>query len=66
MIVVENTFLPTLVKEEIARALFDDLKVPSVAFTPSSLLSLASCGRVTGLVIDCGWLETTVTPVRFR
>lgn len=79
VIVVENTFLPTYVKDAIAKALFDNLrvcqpfccldralthdKVPSVSFTPSSLLCLASCGRVTGLVVDCGWLETTVTPV---
>jgi len=40
------------------------LQVPSVAFTPSSMLTLASCGHITGLVVDCGWLETTVTPVR--
>lgn len=80
VVVLENTFLPTFVKEEIARALFDNLKVctvtfvrtdcmlilvqvPSVSFTPSSLLALAACGRVTGLIVDCGWLETTVTPV---
>lgn len=38
-------------------------KVPSISFTPSSLLALAAGGRVTGLVVDCGWLETTITPV---
>ncbi|GFZ50090.1 hypothetical protein JCM24511_07843 [Saitozyma sp. JCM 24511] len=63
VIVLENTFLPRYVKEHIAQALFDNLKVPSVAFTPSSVLALAACGRITGLVVDCGWLETTVTPV---
>jgi actin-related protein 10 len=34
-----------------------------VAFTPASVLTLAACGHITGLVVDCGWLETTVTPV---
>ncbi|WWC65654.1 uncharacterized protein I303_108275 [Kwoniella dejecticola CBS 10117] len=63
VIVIENTFLPIGVKEHIARALFDNLQVPSVSFTPSSLLSLAACGRITGLVVDVGWLESTVTPV---
>ncbi|WWC73483.1 uncharacterized protein I206_107453 [Kwoniella pini CBS 10737] len=63
VIIIENTFIPIGVKEHIARALFDNLQVPSVSFTPSSLLSLAACGRITGLVIDVGWLETTVTPV---
>ncbi|WVQ75050.1 hypothetical protein IAR50_004659 [Cryptococcus sp. DSM 104548] len=63
VIVSENTFLPTYIKEHIARTLFDNLRVPSVAFTPSSLLALASCGRITGLVVDVGWLETSITPV---
>ncbi|KAK4685993.1 actin-related protein 10, partial [Tremellales sp. Uapishka_1] len=63
IIIVENTFLPTFVKDQLALALFDNLKAPSVSFTPSSLLSLAACGRVTGLVIDSGWLETSITPV---
>lgn len=63
VIVLESTFLPVHVKEAIAQALFDNLRVPSIAFTPSSLLALAACGRITGLVVDCGWLETTVTPV---
>ncbi|ODN78533.1 hypothetical protein, variant [Cryptococcus amylolentus CBS 6039] len=63
VIVAENTFLPTYLKEHIARTLFDNLRVPSVAFTPSSLLALGSCGRITGLVVDVGWLETSITPV---
>ncbi|WWC93024.1 uncharacterized protein L201_007988 [Kwoniella dendrophila CBS 6074] len=63
VIILENTYLPISVKEHIARALFDNMQVPSVSFTPSSLLALAACGRITGLVVDVGWLETTVTPV---
>ncbi|ORY34879.1 actin-domain-containing protein [Naematelia encephala] len=63
VVVLENTFLPTVVKEQIAAALFDNLKVPSISFTPSCLLALAACGRITGLVVDIGWLETTITPV---
>ncbi|WOO78512.1 Actin-related protein 10 [Vanrija pseudolonga] len=60
VVIVENTFLPTYVKEEIASALFDNLKSPSVSFTPATLLTLGACGRITGLVVDIGWLETTV------
>ncbi|CAK9781270.1 actin-like ATPase domain-containing protein [Cutaneotrichosporon oleaginosum] len=63
VIVVENTFLPTYVKELITATLFDNLKCPSISFTPSSILALAASGRVTGLVVDVGWLETTITPV---
>ncbi|EIW71696.1 hypothetical protein TREMEDRAFT_28085 [Tremella mesenterica DSM 1558] len=65
VIVLENTYLPSYVKDHLVRVLFDNLRVPSVSFTPSSLASLAACGRITGLVVDCGWLETTVTPVMF-
>ncbi|WVW86693.1 hypothetical protein I302_108747 [Kwoniella bestiolae CBS 10118] len=63
VIILENTYLPIAVKEHIARALFDNLHVPSVSFTPSSLLALVACGRITGLVVDVGWLESTITPV---
>lgn len=63
VIVLENTLLPTFVKEALAKALFDNLRAPSISFTPSSVLALASSGRATGLVVDVGWLETTVTPV---
>ncbi|WVQ79414.1 hypothetical protein IAT38_001511 [Cryptococcus sp. DSM 104549] len=63
VVVAENTFLPTFVKDHIARTLFDNLRVPSVSFTPSSLLALGACGRITGLVVDVGWLETSITPV---
>ncbi|WVQ96180.1 hypothetical protein IAU59_003283 [Kwoniella sp. CBS 9459] len=63
VIILENTFSPNYVKEHIARAMFDNLQVPSVSFTPSSLLALVACGRITGLVVDAGWLETTITPV---
>ena len=55
--------MPDFVKQALAKALFDNLKVPSVAFTSASVLALAACGRSTGLVVDIGWLETTVTPV---
>ncbi|OCF46109.1 hypothetical protein I317_00199 [Kwoniella heveanensis CBS 569] len=63
VIILENTFLPNYVKEHIASALFDNLQVPSVSFTSSSLLALVACGKITGLVVDAGWLETTITPV---
>ena len=80
VIIIESPLLPMLVKDRMARALFDNLmvettlkadlitthhvmQVPSISFTPGSLLALASCGRSSGLVVDCGWLETTITPV---
>ena len=38
-------------------------KVPSLSFAPSHVLALLASGRITGLVLDCGHLETTVLPV---
>jgi actin-related protein 10 len=47
----------------LARILFENLLVPSVSFAPSGLLALVGVGRTTGLVVDCGYLETCVLPV---
>ena len=46
-------------------AVFILLQVPHVAFMPSHLLSTFSLGRQTALVVDIGWLETTVLPVSY-
>lgn len=39
------------------------LQVPSISFACSHLLSLFAVGRITGLVIDCGYLESVALPV---
>lgn len=38
-------------------------KVPSISWAPLHLLALLTTGLTTGLVVDCGNLETTVLPV---
>jgi actin-related protein 10 len=63
VILIENPLIPTSLRSEIAIVLFDQLHVPSIAFTPSPVLSLMACGILTGLVIDVGNLETWVIPV---
>ncbi|EIW57670.1 actin-domain-containing protein [Trametes versicolor FP-101664 SS1] len=63
VILVEHPLLPLHIKEIIARVLFNNLQVPSISFASSHLLALLAAGRVTGLVLDCGHLETTVLPV---
>jgi actin-related protein 10 len=47
-----------------ARSCISGPKVISVSFASSHLLSLLSVGRLTGLVVDCGYLESTALPVR--
>lgn len=64
VIVLENPMLPTRVKQIIARTLFENLQIPSLSFASSPLCALLSIGRITGLVIDVGNLETCCLPVR--
>ncbi|KAF9912925.1 hypothetical protein EC991_007538 [Linnemannia zychae] len=63
VIICESPLAPIALKQTIARVLFDKLQVPSVSFTPSHLLALLTTGTATGLVIDCGHLETSVLPI---
>lgn len=63
VILVEHPLLPLHIKETIARILFDNLQVPSISFASSHLLSLLAAGRITGLVLDCGHLESTALPI---
>ena len=39
------------------------LQVPSLSFASAPVLALMAAGRLSGLVVDVGHLETTVTPV---
>ncbi|KAI9355401.1 actin-domain-containing protein [Zopfochytrium polystomum] len=63
VILCENPLLPLKLKRMIAAILFDILQVPSITFMPSPMLALLVTGKMTGLVIDCGHMETTVTPI---
>ncbi|OCH88582.1 actin-like ATPase domain-containing protein [Obba rivulosa] len=63
IIIVEHPLLPLHIKEHIARVLFNNLQVPSISFASSHLLALLAAGRITGLVIDCGHLESTALPI---
>ncbi|KAI9512350.1 actin-domain-containing protein [Russula earlei] len=63
IIIVEHPLLSVYVKEMLAKILFENLQVPSISFAPSHLLAILSVGRITGLVLDCGELESTALPV---
>ncbi|KAF8135091.1 actin family [Boletus edulis] len=63
VILVEHPLLPLYIKDIFAKVLFGNLQVPSVSFASSHLLSLLCVGRITGLVIDCGHLESTTLPI---
>ncbi|SPO32062.1 related to ACT1 - Actin [Ustilago trichophora] len=65
VLVAENPMLPTSIKEMICKVLFNNLQVPSVSFVPAPLLSLLAVGRITGLVLEVGYLESTLMPVYY-
>ncbi|KAI9445463.1 actin-domain-containing protein [Lactarius indigo] len=63
VIIIEHPLLPVYVKDIFAKILFENLQVPSISFASSHLLALLSVGRITGLVLDCGDLESTALPI---
>ncbi|PWN52568.1 actin-like ATPase domain-containing protein [Violaceomyces palustris] len=65
VIIIENAFMPTIVKDTLCRILFSNLQVPSVSFIPLHLLGLVATGRLTGLVLDCGYLESSIVPIYY-
>ncbi|RKO91905.1 actin family [Blyttiomyces helicus] len=63
VIVCEGPLMPRTLKRIIVSILFDTLQVPAISFAPMHLLALLTVGKTTGLVIDCGNLETSVLPI---
>ncbi|KAG1866204.1 actin-domain-containing protein [Suillus subluteus] len=63
VILVEHPLMPLYIKDMLAHILFSNLQVPSISFASSHLLCLLSVGRITGLVLDCGHLESTALPI---
>lgn len=63
VLIAENLLLPLDLKNMIAAVLFEYMNVPSIIFAPSQILALTSVGKTSGLVVDCGYLETTVLPI---
>uniref|UniRef100_A0A182JJ55 Uncharacterized protein n=1 Tax=Anopheles atroparvus TaxID=41427 RepID=A0A182JJ55_ANOAO len=63
IVVVESVLCPTLIKENLARALFCHFDVSSVFFVPTHLVVLATLAVETALVVDIGCKEAIVVPV---
>ncbi|KAG9295204.1 hypothetical protein G9A89_006185 [Geosiphon pyriformis] len=62
VVLCESPMMPLKLKQLIAKVLFENLQVPSISFAPSHMLALLTTGCTTGLVVDCGHLETSVMP----
>lgn len=63
VIICESPLAPVVLKQMIAKLLFDYFQVPSISFVPIHLMALLTTGITTGLIIDVGNLETSVLPV---
>lgn len=63
VVICESMFKSINTRNVIADVLFKHFHIVSIVFVPSHLLALYSCGVTTGLVVDCGYLETSVVPI---
>jgi len=63
VVVCESMLKSVETRKLIAEILFTHFHVVSLVFVPSHLLALYSCGVETGLVVDLGYLETSVVPI---
>ncbi|XP_025835083.1 actin-related protein 10 isoform X2 [Agrilus planipennis] len=63
VIIVESLLCPTIFRETLAKVLFSHYEIYSLLIVPSHLVSLAPLAINTALVVDVGYLETTVIPI---
>ncbi|PVU85386.1 hypothetical protein BB559_001100 [Furculomyces boomerangus] len=63
VVIVESPSLPDPIKKLISKILLKDMFVPSITFFPGSLMSLMTLGKLEGLVVECGFNQTSITPV---
>lgn len=63
IVLIENAFGQTEIRETLAKVLFRHFEVSSILFVPSHMIALSSLAVSTAVVIDIGYAETTVMPV---
>ncbi|XP_004520435.1 actin-related protein 10 [Ceratitis capitata] len=66
IVIVENVFGQTVLRETLARVLFRHFEVSSIMFVPLHMSALATLAVPSGVVVDIGYTETTVMPVYSR
>ena len=59
----ESVNNPPEKRQKTLRYLFEELKVPSVSLCDTAYCHLRSAGRSTGVVVDCSYGLTSITPV---
>ncbi|XP_065087663.1 actin-related protein 10 [Ochlerotatus camptorhynchus] len=63
VVIVESVLCPTLIRENLAKALFCHFDVSSIFYVPTHLVVLATLAVDTALVVDIGYKEAAVVPV---
>lgn len=63
-VIVENLLSPTLWRQTVAKVLFEVMDAPSILFAPAHLLATFPFAASDALVIDMGYSEAVVIPVR--
>lgn len=63
VVIVEDVFCPTEIRDTLAKVLFKHFEVLSIMFVPTHLVILSTLAIETALVVDIGYKEATVLPV---
>jgi len=63
VLIIEPPFFPVPLKKVITKVLLFHIHAQSLRFYPEPVLSTVSAGSNSGLVVDLGWNQFTVTPV---
>ncbi|ORZ32481.1 hypothetical protein BCR44DRAFT_1371806, partial [Catenaria anguillulae PL171] len=58
-----SVLMPVLLKQTLAKVLFERFRIATLFFAPAELATVLTTGQSAGLVLECGHLETTITPV---
>lgn len=63
VVIAESMLKSINIRQVLAKVLFTYFEVVSVVFIPSHLLALYAVGLKSGLIVDCGYTETSVVPI---
>ncbi|CAO1631197.1 unnamed protein product [Sympodiomycopsis kandeliae] len=63
VILIENTFTPSIVRQHIYAILFENLRAPMVSPVSAPLLATFSAGTLTAFVVSVGVLESSILPI---
>jgi len=61
---MESLVCPRLLREMVAEVLFTKFGVAKLVTIPTQPAAIFAAGTTSGLVVDCGYHETVIAPVR--